>query len=106
MGLRKKVQKAGAAVKDKVIEVRAAVDQRDDGVTKVVDGAEKAGKKIGQTLTQSTKWLVTKGAERMGSDKYREELDAALQEALRVIAVQEERIAVLEKLVEQRDTAG
>jgi hypothetical protein len=40
----------------------------------------------------------------IGFDKYRQELENSLEEALKVIAVQEERIRLLE--IKQRGTQG
>lgn len=103
MAVRKHIQKWGEKGRQKAAEARQAIDDRDDVVSSVFDGTEKLVKKTGEKISSGIGWAVEQGAARIGSDKYREELDAAMQEAIRVITVQEERIAVLEELLRNRN---
>lgn len=103
MGMRASVQKAGMRAKNKVSEVRTSIKERDDIASKTLETAEEAGKATFAGFAKGTGWVIAKGAQRLGADKYRDELDAALQEALRVITVQEERITLLEAQVAERE---
>ena len=96
MGIRDKVQEIGRSVSDRTHEVIDGARNRSGVASRTIDVAGKSGKVAYKALTKSTGWVVSKSASKMGADRYREELDTALQEALRVISVQEERIAVLE----------
>ena len=95
MAIRKKIQKAGR----KVGTTRDKFRERDDMASHAFEASEKLGKTLVKQLGQTAKWVVGKGASKIGSDQYRIELDAALQEALRVISVQEQRIALLESQI-------
>ena len=97
MGFRQRVQSFGGKVRNKGAEFNQKILRREDVVTTAYTGVGKAAKKTSQGATKGAEWLIQKGSERLGSDRYRDELDAALQEALRVIVVQEERIENLER---------
>jgi hypothetical protein len=99
MAIRKKIQTAGTKVSEKVGTTRDKFRERDDMASHTYEASEKLVKTIFKQLGQTAKWAVGKGASKIGSDEYRIELDAALQEALRVISVQEQRIALLESQI-------
>jgi|688.fasta_scaffold347107_2 hypothetical protein len=103
MGIRASVQKNGLRAKNKVNELRTSIKERDGIASKTLETAEEAGKATLEGISKVGGWVISKSAKRLGADKYRDELDAALQEALRVITVQEERIALLESQVVERD---
>ena len=99
MAIRKKIQTAGRKVSEKVGTTRDKFRERDDMASHAYEASEKLGKTLVKQLGKTAKWVVGKGASKIGSDQYRIELDAALQEALRVISVQEQRIALLESQI-------
>jgi hypothetical protein len=99
MAIRKKIQTAGTKVSEKVGTARDKFRERDDMASHTYEASEKLVKAIVKQFGQTAKWVVGKGASKIGSDAYRIELDAALQEALRVISVQEQRIALLESQI-------
>ena len=97
MGMRDRIQQGVGRASAKAREVRKDIRDRDDTAAHAVEAVESISRGLLDQLKKGTFWVVSKSAERMGADRYREELDAALQEALRVISVQEERIALLEE---------
>lgn len=97
MTARDRIKKVVGQGVDKAKSARETIRERDDAAAHAVDIAESASKTLFEQLKKGTFWVVSKSAEKIGADRYREELDAALQEALRVISVQEERIALLEQ---------
>lgn len=99
MAIRKKIQTVGKKVSEKAGTARDKFRERDDMASHTYEAGEKLGKTIVKQFGQTAKWVVGKGASKIGSDAYRIELDAALQEALRVISVQEQRIALLESQI-------
>ena len=99
MAIRKKIQTVGTKVSEKAETARDKFRERDDMASHTYEAGEKLGKTIVKQFGQTAKWVVGKGASKIGSDAYRIELDAALQEALRVISVQEQRIALLESQI-------
>lgn len=103
MEFRKKVQQISEKASDALKEQRDKLHERDDRAARAMDKTEEIGRKVGQKAMKIPGFVVTKSAEAMGADKYRVELDLALQEALRVIAVQEERIAILEARLATKD---
>ena len=99
MAIRKKIQTVGTKVSEKAGTARDKFRERDDMASHTYEASEKLFKTIVKQLGQTAKWVAGKGASKIGSDAYRIELDAALQEALRVISVQEQRIALLESRI-------
>ena len=63
---------------------------------KVVKGGIKGGKKVAKVVGDASTRVVSKTTRLVGLEEYRLELERALDEAVRVIAVQEARIARLE----------
>lgn len=103
MTARDRIKKVVEQGVDKAKSARESIRERDDAAAHAVDLAESASKTLLEQLKRGTFWVVSKSAEKIGADKYREELDAALQEALRVISVQEERISLLEQRLAGRE---
>lgn len=103
MTARDRIKKVVGQGVDKVKSVRETIRERDDVAAHAVDLAESASRTVLEQLKKGTFWVVSKSAEKIGADRYRDELDAALQEALRVITVQEERIALLEQRLAGRE---
>ena len=92
MTARKTAQEKFRNIQDKVTELQSrdgaggkAIKATVKGVKK---GAEVAGKVSAAAVNKTTKFI--------GLERYRRELEAALEEATRVIAAQEARIALLE----------
>ena len=105
MATRKFIQDKTKAAQEKVGVWRAGLQDTNAPASRVIDGAEKYSKLLYDQFKKGTGWVVSKSAERLGADRYRDELDKALQEALRVITVQEERIALLEAKLNERSDA-
>ena len=105
MATRKFIQDKTKAAQEKVSEWRTGQQEKNAPTSRVIDGAEKYSKLLYDQFKKGTGWVVSKSAERLGADQYRDELDKALQEALRVITVQEERIALLEAKLNERSDA-
>ena len=97
MAARDRIKRVVEQGVDRAKSARETIRKRDDAAAHAVDLAESASKTLFEQLKRGTFWVVSKSAEKIGSDRYRDELDAALQEALRVISVQEERISLLEQ---------
>jgi hypothetical protein len=79
--------------------VRAAVARRtekSDTMQSAVEKISTAGKWSFEKVSDAQHLVENKMKQYMGFDKYRLELENSLEEALKVIAVQEERIKLLE----------
>ena len=103
MATRKKAQKTYRHVKEGV-KTRVEKARTSTGQTgKVVEGSIKGGKKIAKVVGDASTKVVAKTTRLVGLEEYRIELEKALDEAVRVIAVQEARIARLEAEIQKRD---
>ena len=79
--------------------VRAAVAKRTEKSETIQSTVEKigtAGKWSLEKISNAQRLVENKMKQYMGFDKYRLELENSLEEAMKVIAVQEERIKMLE----------
>jgi hypothetical protein len=79
--------------------IRAAVAKRTEKSQTMQSAVEKigtAGKWSFEKISDAQRLVENKIKQYMGFDKYRLELENSLEEALKVIAVQEERIKLLE----------
>jgi hypothetical protein len=79
--------------------IRAAVAKRTEKSETMQSAVEKigtAGKWSFEKISDAQRLVENKIKQYMGFDKYRLELENSLEEALKVIAVQEERIKLLE----------
>jgi hypothetical protein len=79
--------------------IRAAVAKRTEKSETMQSAVEKigtAGKWTFEKISDAQRLVENKIKQYMGFDKYRLELENSLEEALKVIAVQEERIKLLE----------
>ena len=85
--------------KENAERVRASVSKRTEKSETLQSALGKigdAGKWSLKKLTDTQRTVENKIKQYMGFDKYRLELENALEEALKVIAVQEERLKILE----------
>jgi hypothetical protein len=85
--------------KENADKVRAAVAKRTEKSETLQSAMEKigvAGKWSWEKFGDAQRLVENKMKQYMGFDKYRLELENSLEEALKVIAVQEERIKILE----------
>ncbi len=85
--------------KENAERVRAALAKRAEKSETMQSAVEKigaAGKWSWEKVSDAQRLVENKMKQYMGFDKYRLELENALEEALKVIAVQEERIKLLE----------
>jgi hypothetical protein len=85
--------------KENADKVRAAVAKRSEKSETLQSAMEKigiAGKWSWEKFGDAQRLVENKMKQYMGFDKYRLELENSLEEALKVIAVQEERIKILE----------
>ena len=85
--------------KENADKVRNAVSKRTEKSETLQSAMEKigvAGKWSWEKFGDAQRLVENKMKQYMGFDKYRLELENSLEEALKVIAVQEERIKILE----------
>jgi hypothetical protein len=85
--------------KENADKVRAAAAKRTEKSETLQSAMEKigvAGKWSWEKFGDAQRLVENKMKQYMGFDKYRLELENSLEEALKVIAVQEERIKILE----------
>ena len=92
MTARKKAQDNFRIVKEKVDELQ----RRDGAGGKAIKATVKGVKKGTEVVGKVSAKVVDKTTKFIGLERYRRELEAALDEATRVIAAQEARIALLE----------
>ena len=86
-------------------KVKASLRERtnkSETLQSAMDKIGVAGKWSWEKFSDAQRAVENKMKQYMGFDKYREELENSLEEALKVIAVQEERIRLLE--IKQKGT--
>lgn len=92
MAFRDKAQEAMRNVQDKARQYQSREGTGGKAIKVTVAGGKKAAEVAGKASS-----AVVKGTTKfIGLERYRKELEAALEEATRVIAAQEARIALLE----------
>ena len=99
MAARDKGKKLLNKGKEDVEKVRIAISKRSEKSETLQSAMEKigiAGKWSWKKFGDAQRLVENKMKQYMGFDKYRLELENSLEEALKVIAVQEERIKILE----------
>lgn len=104
MGFRESMQHGYGSAKEKSAATVDKLRQRGGRTAQVVDTSVKAAKGAANVTSRATAKVMDKTTKLMGLDRYRVELEAALDEALRVIATQEARIARLEEELGQSKT--
>ena len=92
MAFRERAQDAMRKAQDKVNEMQG----RDGAGGKAIKATMAGGKKAAEVAGKASAAVVNKTTKFIGLERYRRELEAALEEATRVIAAQEARIALLE----------
>ncbi|MBM3828891.1 MAG: hypothetical protein FJW09_09655 [Actinobacteria bacterium] len=97
MGFRESMQNGFGSAKEKSEATFDKLRKRGGRTAQVVDTSIKAAKGAVNVTSRATAKVMDKTTKLMGLDRYRAELEAALDEALRVIATQEARIARLEE---------
>jgi len=103
MTTRKKFQEIATKVTRFAAEKIETNIDRDGPTKKFIDTTGKVAKKTTDTVSGAAKKVINVGSKRIGLEDYRQELDNALQEALRVIGIQESRIRDLEEKLNQRN---
>jgi len=100
MGVRNRSKKLFEQGKEQAKKAREAVDSqaaRSPALQKTMDRLGVAGKWTWEKFGEAQRAVENKMKQYMGFDKYRIELENALEEAMKVIATQEERIRKLEQ---------
>lgn len=100
MTARDKGKKIFAEAKKKTGELAAKAKEqteRSERLGNVAKSTVKAGKTVATKATEVQQKVTEKYKKILGFDKYRVELENALEEALQVIAAQEARIRLLEE---------
>jgi len=100
MGMRdrgKKLFKQGKEQATKAREVVESQADRSPALQRTMDRLGVAGKWTWEKFGEAQRAVENKMKQYMGFDKYRTELENALEEALKVIATQDERIRILEQ---------
>ena len=91
----------GKANAEKVRDAVAKRTEKSETMQSAVKKLGAAGKWSWRKISDAQRLVENKMKQYMGFDKYRLELENSLEEALKVIAVQEERIKLLE--IRQKD---
>jgi hypothetical protein len=86
----------GKANAEKVRDAVAKRTEKSETMQSAVEKLGAAGKWSWEKIGDAQRLVENKMKQYMGLDKYRLELENSLEEALKVIAVQEERINLLE----------
>ena len=86
----------GKANAEKVRDAVAKRTEKSETMQSAVEKLGAAGKWSWEKIGDAQRLVENKMKQYMGFDKYRLELENSLEEALKVIAVQEERINLLE----------
>ena len=95
------------AGKKNTAKIKASIQERtnkSETLQSAMDKLGVAGKWSWEKFSDAQRAVENKMKQYIGFDKYRQELENSLEEALKVIAVQEERIRLLE--IKQRETQG
>jgi hypothetical protein len=95
------------AGKKNTAKIKASIQERtnkSETLQSAMDKLGVAGKWSWEKFSDAQRAVENKMKQYIGFDKYRQELENSLEEALKVIAVQEERIRLLE--IKQRGTQG
>jgi|LakMenE18May11ns_1017448.scaffolds.fasta_scaffold9063535_1 hypothetical protein len=92
MAFREKAQKVMRNAQDKVGDLQSRGGTGGKAIKATVAG----GKKANEVAGKASAAVVKRTTKFIGLERYRKELEAALDEATRVIAAQEARIALLE----------
>ena len=95
------------AGKRNTAKIKASIQERtnkSETLQSAMDKLGVAGKWSWEKFSDAQRAVENKMKQYIGFDKYRQELENSLEEALKVIAVQEERIRLLE--IKQRGTQG
>jgi len=103
MTTRKKLQGIATQVKIKVAETIETNIDKDGKTATILSTTGKVLAKTTDKASGAVKKVIDVGSKRIGLEEYRQELDSALQEALRVIGIQESRIRDLEEKLNQRN---
>jgi len=100
VGVRDRGKKLFEQVKEQAKRAREVVESqvdRSSTLQKMMDRLGVAGKWTWEKFGEAQHAVENKMKQYMGFDKYRLELENALEEAMKVIATQEERIRTLEQ---------
>jgi hypothetical protein len=103
MTTRKKAQKSYRKAADASKKFVEKSRSRGGASGKLIDGGLKGGKSLAKAVGVASTKVIAKTTQIIGLEEYRTELEKALDEAVRVIAVQEARIARLEDELSKRD---
>jgi len=105
VGIRDRGKKFLEQGKQQAERARGAIGSQADrspALQKTMDRLGVAGKWTWEKFGEAQRAVENKMKQYMGFDKYRIELENALEEALKVIATQEERIRMLEHKIGSR----
>ena len=100
MGMRDRSKKLFEQGKEQAKKAREAVESQADrspALQRMMERLGDAGKWTWEKFGEAQRAVENKMKQYMGFDKYRIELENNLEEALKVIATQEERIRMLEQ---------
>lgn len=97
MEIRKSLQRSYEVAKDKSTETVDKLRQKGGRTAQVVDTSLKVSKGAASAASRASAKVMDRTSRFIGLDRYRTELESALDEAMRVIATQEARLARLEE---------
>ncbi|MEY4364685.1 MAG: hypothetical protein RLZZ305_29 [Actinomycetota bacterium] len=103
MAARKKIQETFGTGKQKLVESVNNAKSKGGVPAKVLDAGQKGVRGAVKATAKVSGAAVSRTTKFIGLEKYRTELESALDEAMRVIATQEARIARLEEDLRNRD---
>ncbi|NDD72303.1 MAG: hypothetical protein EBZ52_03895 [Actinobacteria bacterium] len=103
MAARKKIQETFGTGKQKLAESVNNAKSKGGVPAKVLDAGQKGVRGAVKATAKVSGAAVSRATKFISFEKYRTELESALDEAMRVIATQEARIARLEEDLRNRD---
>lgn len=103
MGLRETLQSNYDNMRDKASSIVDTARNRDGRTAKAMELSLKGVAGTIKTVSKVSNAAIDRSTRFIGLDRYRLELEAALDEATRVIATQEARIARLEEMLGSLD---